>query len=97
MREYNVKQSFSPSGSLQHSAVMESFFASMKKEELYRSKYRFIDEFKEGVYKYIDFYNNERPHFTIKYKTPNAYEDLFYTKKSKAVKLEMLEKYKPRR
>lgn len=53
---------------------MESFFASMKREELYRTKYRSEREFKEAVDSYIEFYNDKRPHAKLKYKTPNQKE-----------------------
>ncbi|MEG2182679.1 MAG: IS3 family transposase, partial [Oscillospiraceae bacterium] len=54
------------------------FFASMKKEELYRANYHSYAEFKRRVDDYINFHNNERPHATLAYKTPNAHETLFY-------------------
>ena len=69
-----ITQSFSPSGSPHHNAVMESFFSSMKKKELYRRNYHSVEEFKRCVFEYIEFYNNERPHSTLRYKTPSAYE-----------------------
>lgn len=76
LKSCHVTQSFSPSGRPHHNAVMESFFASMKKEELYRTNYHSIGELKKRVEVYIEFYNNERPHATLNYKTPNAHEDL---------------------
>lgn len=78
LRSCSVKQSFSPSGSPHHNAVMESFFSSMKKEELYRANYHSAKEFEERIQHYIEFYNNERPHSTLGYKTPNKHEHLFY-------------------
>lgn len=83
LREHQVEQSFSPSGRPHHNAVMESFFASMKKEELYRANYHSYAEFKRRMEEYINFYNNERPHATLAYKTPNAHEALFYGEKEK--------------
>lgn len=65
LKTCRVKQSFSPSGSPHHNAVMESFFSSMKKEELYRTNYHSINEFKGRIQKYIEFYNTERPHATL--------------------------------
>ena len=59
---------------------MESFFSSMKKEELYRTNYHSIGEFKERISQYIAFYNMQRPHATLDYRTPNTYERLFYDK-----------------
>jgi putative transposase len=79
----NVTQSFSPSNSPYHNAVMESFFSNLKKEQLYRIDYHSIKEFNLSVDDYIDKYNNERPHSTLQYKTPNAFEKAFYRKKDK--------------
>jgi len=73
-----VTQSFSSSGRPCHNAVMESFFATLKKEELYRIKYRSVREFEQSVKEYIVRYNMERPHVTLRYKTPNAYEQAFF-------------------
>ena len=46
----------------------------MKREELYRTKFRSVRELKETVGKYIQFYNEARPHATLKYRTPARYE-----------------------
>ena len=81
-----VEQSFSPSGKPCHNAVMESFFSSLKREELYRRNYHSVEEFKECVQKYVDFYNMERPHSTLGYKAPNAYETLYYARQSQKEK-----------
>ena len=48
----------------------------MKKEELYRVKYKSEREFKKSVSNYIEFYNEERPHTTISYKPPSLFEKL---------------------
>lgn len=65
LRELNVTQSFSPTARPCHNAVMESFFATLKKEELYRINYRPIRDFEESVRGYIERYNNERLHVTL--------------------------------
>ncbi|WP_407925634.1 IS3 family transposase [Gemmiger gallinarum] len=36
---------------------MESFFSTLKQEELYRSSYRSENEFKKRVSEYMKFYN----------------------------------------
>jgi len=74
LKSCGVSQSFSPSGSPQHNAVMESFFSSLKWEELYRTNYRSVQEMKDCVAKYVEFYNMERPHATLGYRTPDAWE-----------------------
>ncbi len=75
LREREVTQSLSRSGQPCDNAVCESFFSYMKKEELYRRQYKSEKELLRGVAAYIDFYNSQRPHSSIKYKTPNRAEE----------------------
>ena len=82
LKTLHVEQSFSPSGKPCHNAVMESFFSSLKREELYRRHYHSVEEFKECVRKYIDFYNMERPHSTLGYRAPNTYESLYFDRQA---------------
>ena len=70
-----VTQSFSKPGVPYDNSVMESFFSSMKREELYRYRYRSEREFRAAIDKYIEFYNTERPHESIRYKTPQKKEE----------------------
>lgn len=55
-------------------SVMETFFSSMKREELYRKKYNSEREFLSAEDEYISFYNEKRPHAKLKYKTPEQKE-----------------------
>lgn len=75
-----VEQSFSRSHAPYDNSVAEAFFKSLKTEELYRSIYRSEAELKACVTKYIDFFNNERPHKYLNYLTPAKKKELFYTK-----------------
>lgn len=70
LHDYAVVQSFSNSGRPHDNAVAESFFASLKKEELYRRDYTSEPAFKKGIESYIEFYNTRRPHRTLKNRTP---------------------------
>ena len=38
-----------------------------------------IDELESEVEKYIDYYNNRRPHRSLNFKTPSQIEDIFYS------------------
>lgn len=49
---------------------MESFFSSLKREELYRTKYRSEKELRTAIDNYMLFYNEKRPHAKNGYKTP---------------------------
>lgn len=44
---------------------VESWFASYKKEEVYRNDYQGFWEAKNGFDEYIDWYNNRRPHGSL--------------------------------
>lgn len=63
-------------------SVMESFFANMKREELYRTKYRSEREFRAAVQSYIEFYNEKRPHSKNNYKTPSQKEEDYFNNKA---------------
>ena len=80
MKKCGAKQSFSASGKPHDNAVSETFFATFKKEEAYRREYTSEQSFRKSVEQYIQFYNTSRPHQTLKYMTPDAYEKVFYEK-----------------
>ena len=75
-----VQQSFSRSHNPFDNSVMESFFSSFKREELYRTKYRSEYEFRTAIERYIEFYNKRRPHRKNKYKSPYQKEVEFFSK-----------------
>ena len=77
LQQYNVKQSFSASGTPLDNAVAETFFATFKKEEAYRREYTSEQSYRKSVEQYIRFYNELRPHRTLKYKTPQAFEEAY--------------------
>lgn len=49
----------------------------MKREELYLTKYRSENEFRKAVTAYVERYNTQRPHTTLRYKTPQQAEAEF--------------------
>lgn len=57
---------------------MESFFTLLKKEGLYRVRHHSARDFEESINEYMKRYNNERPHVTLRYRTPNAYEQAYF-------------------
>ena len=74
LKSLQITHSFSRAYFPHDNSVMESFFASLKREELYRKKYRSGREFYHTVDDYIEFYNELRPHAKLQYKTPNQKE-----------------------
>ena len=77
LQKYGVKQSFSATGRPIDNAVAETFFATFKKEEAYRREYTSEDSFRKSAERYIQFYNEIRPHQTRQYKTPQGFEDAY--------------------
>ena len=78
LREYGIIQSFSAPGNPYDNAVIESFSASIKKEDFRKNFYKTEAEFKIAVSKYIDFYNDYRPHQRLGYLTTNQTEEEYY-------------------
>ena len=81
LRMNKVVQSFSAPGQPHDNAVMESFFSFMKREEIYRTHYKYEQQFAKSVDNYIEFYNTQRPHSTLNYKTPDQFEAIYEVKK----------------
>ncbi len=62
-------------GDCYDNAVKESFFASLEKDLLRRRSFRTKQEARTEVFDYIEvFYNRERLHSTLGYRSPDEYE-----------------------
>lgn len=79
LKSLNITQSFSRAYVPYDNSVMESFFSSLKREELYRRKYRSEHEIKKAIDDYIEFYNKKRPHANNQYKTPLLKETEYFS------------------
>ena len=84
LQQYGVKQSFSATAKPLDNAVSETFFSTFKREEAYRKDYTSEQHFRKSVEEYVRFYNEVRPHQTLKYKTPQAFEDAYKPALSKS-------------
>jgi len=78
LKEHNVTQSFSAPGAPHDNAVAESFFATIKKEDFRRTWYKTENEFQEAVDKFIDYYNDYRPHQRLGFMTPDQVESEYF-------------------
>ncbi|MDV2583509.1 IS3 family transposase [Alkalibacillus haloalkaliphilus] len=74
LKQTGAEISMSKKGDPFDNACIESFFASLKKEYLYRWIFRTKEEAIAAIQFYIEFYNRKRIHSTIGYMTPNEYE-----------------------
>jgi len=80
LKSLHVTQSFSRAHVPYDNSAAEAFFASMKREELYRTKYRAEKELRSAIDDFMLFYNSKRLHATLKYRTPNQAEPDYYDK-----------------
>ncbi|MBZ0202354.1 MAG: IS3 family transposase [Ignavibacteria bacterium] len=77
LSENNLIQSMSYKGNCYDNAAVESFFASLKKELVYRMDFRTKEEARSQIYKYIEiFYNRKRRHSRLGYLSPLNFEKL---------------------
>ena len=82
LKSVGIVHSFSRAYVPYDNSVVESFFSNLKREELYRTKYRSERELRKAIDDYMVFYNEKRPHAKLKYKTPNQ-KELEYAEKVK--------------
>ena len=80
LKDLGVIQSFSRAGTPYDNSVMESFFKTLKAEELYRTNYKSERELKESITKFIKYYNDERVHTINNYRTPTSKETEYFNK-----------------
>ena len=60
LAEKGIKQSMSRKGNCYDNSVMENFFGHLKSELLYIQEFESMDQFKQELIEYIDYYNNRR-------------------------------------
>jgi putative transposase len=89
-----IKVSMDGSGRYVDNLFIERLWRTLKYEEVYLKAYRDGGEARIEIAKYLRFYNTERPHQSLKYKTP-AQE--YFANTIEVVKERMLESEKPGR
>lgn len=77
LQALNVQQSFSHAGTPYDNSVCESFFHTMKKEEIYHHLYSSEADLKLAIEEYLTFYNSQRPHRKLNMQTPVSFEAEF--------------------
>ena len=76
LRQHRIACSMSRRGDCWDNAPVESFFATLKRELVYRSAWRTRDDARADVFDYIEvFYNRTRRHSALDYLSPAAFED----------------------
>ncbi len=77
LKQYGFIQSMSGSGNCYDNAIMETFFHTLKTELVYFERYETRNEARGSIFEYIEvFYNRERRHSALNYKSPVDFERL---------------------
>ncbi len=72
---YGILPSMSRPGNPYDNAFCESFIKTLKREQIYAHKYRYIDELCAHLEEFIEqYYNRQRLHSALGYKTPEEFE-----------------------
>jgi transposase InsO family protein len=81
LRDHGIICSMSRKGNCWDNAVVESFFGTLKTELVYRHPWATQRQARAAIAEYIEvFYNRQRRHSSLGYRSPVEYEDRFDTK-----------------
>lgn len=74
LKHYKMQQSMSRSGNPYDNAVMESFWATVKKGSVFGMRFKTRAEATKAIFEYVfGFYNTRRYHSSIEYQAPLSY------------------------
>lgn len=75
LAEYGLIPSMSRKGNCWDNACVESFFGTLKRELVYHRRYTTRNEAMQEIFEYMEvFYNRQRRHSTLGYRSPVEYE-----------------------
>lgn len=81
LQQAGAQPSMSRKGNCWDNAVAESFFATLKKEWIYRKKFATRAEARREIFDYIEvFYNRQRLHTVLDYRSPVEFEAVMAAK-----------------
>ena len=72
LKDYDIQISMDGKNRALDNIYVERFWRSLKYEDIYLKDYQSMRELKEGVARYIHFYNSERFHESLSYETPDS-------------------------
>jgi len=88
LEKQGIRISMDGKGSYTDNLFIERLWRSVKYEEVYLKAYQDGKEAAVGIGSYFHFYNNERPHQALGYRTP---AEVFYTSQEGQAKTELIE------
>ena len=78
LKEKGIIQSMSRKGNCLDNAIIENFFGILKSEMFYTQKFKSIEQLKQEINQYINYYNNERIKSNLNKMSPIKYRAHYY-------------------
>lgn len=79
LKAHEIRQSMSSRGNCYGNAITETFFHTIKTEHIFFESYETRESARLSIFEYIEiFYNRERRHSALGYKSPEKFEQLTY-------------------
>lgn len=76
LAKYQIQQSMSGSGNCYDNAMMESFFATLKRELVRHRSFASLEQARTAIVEYIEvYYNQQRSHSALAYQSPAGFEN----------------------
>ena len=80
LQQHGIVPSMSRPANPYDNASCESFFKTLKREEIYANEYRDLDHLRANIEEFIDrYYNPRRLHSALGYRPPNEFEQVALT------------------
>ena len=70
---FDIRRSLSRKGNPYDNAVVESTNRLLKKELIYRNRYTSLEQLRSDLNDYVWWFNNQRLHSTLGYRSPNEF------------------------
>lgn len=70
LRDKEIQISMTGKGRCLDNVYIERFWRNLKREKFYLFEYDSIKELKKDIAEYMDSYNNDRPHQSLKHRIP---------------------------
>ena len=80
LEDHGIRISMDGRGRVFDNIFVERLWRSVKYEEVYLKDYSGVRDAKDSLRRYFNFYNNDRPHQSLGYKTPS---EVYYGEKEK--------------
>ena len=79
LKDHHIRISMDGKGSWRDNVFIERLWRSVKYEEVYLHAYETVSDSRSGIGKYLDFYNERRPHSALGRRTP---DDVYFSQQS---------------